>query len=583
MPKPTGDEGRGEFVSRCMADGLMAEDFPDADQRLAVCGDIYDRSRERAMTLNDQLLKAVRARGSKRTQFQRGILTADSYVKTLQDCLSPELCHKYMASGLVSFDDVLRKAASTLVYSNDEMDVEEIYGQKTKLPARIELPKDTLMVFRHVLTTSLKDRDGDVLRTEGAEVDPKMLLLWQHVHTMPIGKMLDTAKRTKSRLELYSAIVDMNEVSHDAAVMVDNQMGRFSHGFRAIDYEELKPGKGEEEVIGFEIKEFEIMEESLVSVPANTDAETTDILLSLVDGGKLTSQMMKECGKAIRERMPPAVPGVSIEYKETVDGTNRQLTCGTFGDLKAAHDAGLIGAKTDENEQRGGGEAGKDRDGALPSEQKDGEGEAEKKDAPDEKVSKGFAGVTSEVEGHSHTVKLDEEGNGKTSTEEEHSHKVEGFKVLEEDDHVHGLDKGKLEETSTISTFRDGELVGEEFHCTIRKAYEKWQKAGRSLSKANEERLKEAKSIVDEVIEMSDVARPAKAMLREAAAALDAILSGLGGEDGEAEALTFEKALAYVLANADGKQRDKVMNSIRAIEKSKGKQKRLARYRSLKR
>ena len=140
----------------------------------------------------------------------------------------------------------------------------------------IELPKNTLMVFRHVLTTSREDRDGDILRTEGASVDPNMLLLWQHVHTLPIGKMLVVHDHTEEKLVLVSCIVDELDMAHDAAVMIDNGMGRFSHGFRALDYEPL-----EDKGMGFDIKEFEIMEESLVSVPSNVDADTEEVIAEL--------------------------------------------------------------------------------------------------------------------------------------------------------------------------------------------------------------------------------------------------------------------------------------------------------------
>jgi hypothetical protein len=37
MPTPNSDEGREEFLERCMADEVMREDFPDEDQRYAVC------------------------------------------------------------------------------------------------------------------------------------------------------------------------------------------------------------------------------------------------------------------------------------------------------------------------------------------------------------------------------------------------------------------------------------------------------------------------------------------------------------------------------------------------------------------
>jgi len=267
---------------------------------------------------NDLLLEAIRSRAEKRTQFNYGILTADRYVKTFQDRLGTRSCYKHMCQTKggrwSSFDDVLKRASETLTYANTGMVLEE---KSPKLPDGVVLPKNTLIVFRHILTTNTKDRDGDILRTDGAEIDPKMLLLFQHVHTLPIGKMLAVADHTKQSLSLYSCIIDMNELCHDSAVMVDNDMGRFSHGFAAKVFDEAKAGANAPG--GYDVKKYEILEESLVSVPANPDAETEDVILSLVEGGKMTSDLMKDCAASIREHKPLQVP-VSLDLKLTLNG-----------------------------------------------------------------------------------------------------------------------------------------------------------------------------------------------------------------------------------------------------------------------
>jgi len=336
MPKPRDGEEKPSFMERCMSDAVMKEDFPDTEQRVAVCMNIW---REEHKDMSQSLLEAIRARGEKKTKFGYGILTADRWVRTLRDAAGLDMCYQYAAKEQTSFDDVLKKAAKTLTYSNSDMMVEEMASDSSIsrfLPDGVELPKDTLMVFKHVLTTPKVDRDGDILRTEGADVDPRMLLLWQHVHTLPIGKMLAITEHTKNKLQLISCIIDVNDLSHDAAVMVDNGMGRFSHGFRALDWEPLKNEKGED-IDGFDVKSFEIMEESLVSVPSNTDAESEEVLLSLVDGGKLTSEIMKEISKGIRSHRNIQVAGVEIPKEEEKDediagsGSGEAETGGTEG------------------------------------------------------------------------------------------------------------------------------------------------------------------------------------------------------------------------------------------------------------
>lgn len=310
LPSPNQNEDRDAFVSRCMSNGTMKEEFPDTEQRVAVCMNIW---REEHKDMSDSLLEAILARKQKQTQFGYGILTADRWVQTLKDAAGLAICYQYASQGQTSFDDVLRKAARTLTYSNPEMIVLEKQLVETgSIPSGVELPKNTLMVFKHILTTPKEDRDNDILRTEGAIVDPKMLLLWQHVHTLPIGKMLAVTEHTKDRLQLISCIIDMNELCHDAAVMVDNDMGRFSHGFKALSWEPRKSEKGDD-IDGFDVKSFEVMEESLVSVPSNTDAASEEVILSLVENGKLTSGLMKEVGKTIREHRNIQITGVELE------------------------------------------------------------------------------------------------------------------------------------------------------------------------------------------------------------------------------------------------------------------------------
>lgn len=270
------------------------------------------------MKTNERLLESIWARGIKQSEFGYGILTADKHVQNVLDHVGLDNCYRFAAKRQMSFDDVLQKSKKTLVYSNNEMLVKE----HSDTMAGVTLPPNTLMVFRHVLTSTRKDRDGDILRTAGAEVDDRMLLLWQHVHTLPIGKMLKVHSKTSDRLELVTAIVDMNELSHDAAVMVDNDMARFSHGFRALEFDELKAEEGETTAPGgFDVKRFEIMEESMVSVPSNVDATVEETVLSLVEGGKMTSPLMKCWGQGIREKQPVSVPvggGKRVVIQNTV-------------------------------------------------------------------------------------------------------------------------------------------------------------------------------------------------------------------------------------------------------------------------
>lgn len=45
IPKPNLNEEKKEFVMRCMGDDTMIKEFPNTDQRLAVCSTTYEESK----------------------------------------------------------------------------------------------------------------------------------------------------------------------------------------------------------------------------------------------------------------------------------------------------------------------------------------------------------------------------------------------------------------------------------------------------------------------------------------------------------------------------------------------------------
>jgi hypothetical protein len=456
------------------------------------------------------LLETIRGRGQKRTQFGYGITTADRHVKSVLDALGLQACYRYGTDrrNNISFDDTMKRAAQTLVYSNEDMLVEssEVFDDKRRAdPLRdVELPNNTLMVFRHCLTSSKKDRDEDILRSNGAVVDPNMLLLWQHMHTLPIGKFLAIAKQNTRRLECISAIVDINALAHDAAVMIDNKMGRFSHGFRPIEYEPI-----ENQSWGFDIKEFEVMEESLVSVPANPDAETLEVLLDLVEGGKLTSGVMKSYGQTIRESRPMQwTVNVSINEEGGVTTYGKTQSQRRPEPEPEPSDNGGEDPQTGASKEAGttGGDGGGETGG-------DGQGEGE-------------AGAEAEA----------------------------GDENKEVDERFAPDELGQVPSTAHLGA---GEVVSTPLTP---------DKSGRALSKANEAKLRDVRSNIEEALEL-DPSRAVKALLRESNALLDTILSSLG-EDEEAGYTppSIREAIVAILTRATDEERRHIFEVLQALE-----------------
>ncbi len=570
-----------------MADGVMGKEYPDNKQRAAICSTQW-KNKEKSMRDNDWLINEIKSR-SKQTQFGRGILTADRYVRTLADAAGLDVCYRYGSKGTTSFDDVMRKAARTLVYSNDEMDLEEkatstheFKGLMEGAKEGVALPKNTLMLFRHKLSTSMEDRDKDIVHSKGLNLDPKMLLLWQHIHTMPLGPYLYTVSQDNKSVRVVSAIVDMNATTHDAAVMVDNGMGRFSHGFKAVSFEKRKDVKGKE-TGGFEIHEAEVMEESLVSVPANIGADMEEVLLSLIEGGKLTSPIMKSVGKTLRGHTPKQVQGIGIKYRERCGDLEREISCSSLEELKEAADSGLIDLtkedkSDDENESR----------------DKQGEG----------RVEKGTTGSPEETDGvGNEEYKSEEESTGDKEVDEleekdVYLHFEHSFEALRND--LEYILKKKYKNSNIVATYPnyiiykvynsdaavaydddkmcykvgwgmsndEYVLIGEPEEIELSIEIEKKdievedEKAGRVISKKNESVIKEARDDIKAASQMEGVGRPVRALLVSAHRGLGKVLDSLGtvGEASIPQDIQTKDAMVAFIANATAEERDTMQN-----------------------
>lgn len=535
------------------------------------------------------LLQAVRDRVPS-SDYGYGITTADKYVGTLQKCVGSDLCYRYGSTRSTSFQDVLTKAASTLVYSNEDMVVRDQYHEKSKflkaLPD-VELPPNTLMVFTHVLTTPRKDRDGDILRTKGAQPDPKMLLLWQHVHTLPIGKALGVVKHTEEELVMCSAVVDINELAHDSAVMIANGMGRFSHGFKALEFNAMKVdgGKPTAKPSGFDVKRFEIMEESLVSVPANVEADTLEIMLDLIESDKLTSSMMKSYAKDLRKMRPRIFGGFNNdETDESTDGT-KDCGCGCGG-------SGACGRKPKKKpaSEETDADAGKGKSDADTG-------------AEDDKVKDGMCpkckvklqnGVCQECGyGQTETEKSEEPEDTDKSTEASMFYMpMEEMKAFEAEliklnlvKAGDGLQLVGLLDSSAIVKSTDGTLFdlewfdnGEAIEIKSIEAivpseddddYFEGTKAGRVLSKSNLSKLKDVQEDLKEIGTHCST-RSGKALCGKCSGTLKSVIDSAESGDSDepkhvAEELTTKQHAAKWLENATQGERSNMLKALQAM------------------
>jgi SpoVK/Ycf46/Vps4 family AAA+-type ATPase len=262
------------------------------------------------VSVNQQVIAAVRSRNGRKAEFGYGVTTADKYVsqvvKAMPGCVDA---------------DLEKEAAYKLVACNQDMVTEEKATNEVEwkklVPSGVDVPKGTMMVFRHVITTPREDRDKDVLLTEGATLDPKAPLLWQHMHVFPIGKVLAKVQHDKNVLRAVSAIIempgDLGKIAGDAVSLVEAEVMRISHGFNVSEFEPRKQAD-DEEFPGFLIRGFEIMEVSLVSIPSNVDAE-----IELFSAGKLKSDLFQKHAKYLADQRPVQKQGWTVTASWATD------------------------------------------------------------------------------------------------------------------------------------------------------------------------------------------------------------------------------------------------------------------------
>lgn len=205
-----------------------------------------------------ELLKAIRERESK---GRWGIGMASAYLRQVEESGDPSTL---VGVSPEQWSDAVKDAESRLVYCDPEL---APVPRSTK--AKDESAPGSIMEFDAIITTTRRDRDGDVLEAKGADPDLAMPLLWQHMPMMPIGKLLKITTQNSKRVAGRFAIADTAQ-GRDAAALVEFGALRISHGFLPSKYEELEDSEW-----GWHILEFEILETSLVSVPSNKDAIVT--------------------------------------------------------------------------------------------------------------------------------------------------------------------------------------------------------------------------------------------------------------------------------------------------------------------
>lgn len=137
---------------------------------------------------------------------------------------------------------------------------------------------DEKRVIRGIASTPSPDRMGDVVEPLGAKFKTPMPLLWQHQHDKPVG-LVEFAQPNKDGIPFEARLPEIAEpgvlkdrVDEAWQSVKAGLVAAVSIGFQAIpeQVERLKSG-------GLRFKEWEWLELSLVTIPANAEATITAI------------------------------------------------------------------------------------------------------------------------------------------------------------------------------------------------------------------------------------------------------------------------------------------------------------------
>lgn len=171
-------------------------------------------------------------------------------------------------------------------------------------------------VIKGIATTPTPDRVGDVVEPLGVEFKNPLPLLWQHEADKPVG-LVTFSKPTKKGIEFEARLPKdvpegkLRDRIEEAWQSVKLGLVRaVSIGFRTLEYELIKEG-------GVRFNRSEVMELSLVTIPANADATITSVKsfdigvekARPLDENEINSETLEV--KAIQAKSIADTPGVS--------------------------------------------------------------------------------------------------------------------------------------------------------------------------------------------------------------------------------------------------------------------------------
>lgn len=186
---------------------------------------------------------------------------------------------------------------------------------------------DEQRVIRGIASTPSPDRMGDVVEPLGAKFKTPMPLLWQHQHDKPVG-LVEFAQPNKDGIPFEARLPEIAEpgvlkdrVDEAWQSVKAGLVAAVSIGFQAIpeQVERLKSG-------GLRFKEWEWLELSLVTIPANAEATITAIKSIDADLRAASGREQKSVDGLENPAGASAKHGKSIATPKPQEGRHMQIS-----------------------------------------------------------------------------------------------------------------------------------------------------------------------------------------------------------------------------------------------------------------
>lgn len=349
MPSPGPTENEDEFISRCMSDEEAMTDFPDEDQRYAVCISKWEgkadgfspteamaREAERGLAWRDEFnrggteIGVARARDIK----NRRNLSLDT-VKRMKSYFARHEVDKqgqgwspgedgYPSAGRIAWalwgGDPGKSWANNIVDREDSKSMDAIQHKSVALTLKREPDQDG--VFEgYASVFGIVDQGMDVVERGAFRKSlgtRKVKMLWQHDMSQPIG-VWDEIYEDERGLFVRGRLLKEVEKGREAmALLRAGAIDSMSIGYRTM--ESMPEGDGRVR----KLTEVDLFEISLVTFPMLPDAKVTNV--KSITTERDFERFLRDAGYSRKDAVAITLHGFKALLKQRDAGEDEAVT-----------------------------------------------------------------------------------------------------------------------------------------------------------------------------------------------------------------------------------------------------------------